>query len=149
MEAGFCYCAGMAGSTEHRRAPRRQVVEIRKTGSWGNVVYQHVLECGHIEKRPRATSAPKLACVWCLRSESKQKEMEALSLPAPRSFINDEDTASIESAIMSAQATIASKLGVDIDAVDIATKDVNGILEIKHATVFLTARDVRNIAGLT
>lgn len=137
----------MAGSTEHRRAPRRQVVEIRKTGSWGNIVYQHVLECGHIEKRPRATSAPKLACVWCLRSESKQKEMEALALPSSRTFVDDENSASVESAIMSAQATIASRLGVNIDAVDIVARDVNGVLEIKHATVFLTARDVRNIAG--
>ena len=137
----------MPGSTEHRRAPRKAVVEIRKTGSWGNIVYHHVLECGHIEKKPRASSSPKLACVWCLRAEQAEKHLEVLSLPAPRAFVTDEDSASAESLIMSAQATIASRLGVNSDAVDIVLHDVNGLLEIKYATVFLSANEVRKIAG--
>jgi hypothetical protein len=48
---------------------------------------------------------------------------------------------------MSAQATIASRLGVNTDAVDIVLHDVNGTLEIKYATVFLSASEVRKITG--
>jgi hypothetical protein len=137
----------MAGSTEHRRAPRKSVVEIRKIGSWGNIVYHHVLECGHIEKKPRASSSPKLACAWCLRADEIEKSLTMLALPSNRSVIDDEDSASVETSIMSAQATIASRLGVNTDAVDIVLHDVNGTLEIKYATVFLSASEVRKITG--
>jgi hypothetical protein len=137
----------MAGSTEHRRAPRKSVVEIRKIGSWGNIVYHHVLECGHIEKKPRASSSPKLACAWCLRADEIEKSLTMLALPSNRSIIDDEDSASVETSIMSAQATIASRLGVNTDAVDIVLHDVNGTLEIKYATVFLSASEVRKITG--
>jgi hypothetical protein len=137
----------MAGSTEHRRAPRKSVVEIRKIGSWGSIVYHHVLECGHIEKKPRASTSPKLACAWCLRASEVQEQLASLALPAPRSTVTDEDSASVESSIMSAQATIASRLGVNTDAVDIVLHDVNGTLEIKYATVFLSASEVRKITG--
>jgi hypothetical protein len=137
----------MAGSTEHRRAPRKSVVEIRKIGSWGNIVYHHVLECGHIEKKPRASTSPKLACAWCLRADEIEKSLTMLALPSNRSIIDDEDSASVETSIMSAQATIASRLGVNTDAVDIVLHDVNGTLEIKYATVFLSASEVRKITG--
>ena len=139
----------MAGSTEHRRAPRRSVVEVRKVGSWGNIVYHHILACGHIEKRPRNESQKKLACIWCLRAEQKTLEMASLATVPARSFVSDEDFATREAFIMDAQATIASKLGVATDAVDVVTQDVNGVLEIKYATVFLTANDVHRIAGRT
>jgi hypothetical protein len=137
----------MAGSTEHRRAPRKSVVEIRKIGSWGNIVYHHVLECGHIEKKPRASTSPKLACAWCLRADEIEKSLTMLALPSNRSIIDDEDSASVETSIMSAQATIASRLGVNTDAVDIVLHDVNGTLEIKYATVFLSASEVRKMTG--
>jgi hypothetical protein len=137
-------------TTEHRKAPRRAVKEIRKTGRWGQYAYHHVLECGHIEVRPRASSTKKLACVWCLRSEGVEKEMTALLTPPKRNnFTSDEDLANIESYVASVKATIASRLGVDMEAVDVVVKDVQGDLEIKHATVFLSARDVRKIAGQT
>jgi hypothetical protein len=137
----------MAGSTEHRRAPRKSVVEIRKVGSWGNIVYHHVLECGHIEKKPRASTSPKLACAWCLRAEEVEKSLTMLALPSNRAVIDDEDSASVETSIMSAQATIAARLGINTDAVDIVLHDVNGTLEIKYATVFLSASEVRKITG--
>ncbi len=123
------------------------MVEIRKVGSWGNIVYHHVLECGHIEKKPRASTSPKLACAWCLRAEEVEKSLTMLALPSNRAVIDDEDSASVETSIMSAQATIAARLGINTDAVDIVLHDVNGTLEIKYATVFLSASEVRKITG--
>ena len=143
--AGCCYCWAM--STEHRRSPRREVKEIRKTGRWGQVSYHHILECGHIEARPRASTSKKLACVWCLRSENVQKEMLSLSSPPKNNYTSDDELANTEAYIASVKATIASRLGVDAEAVDVVVKDVQGELEIRSATVFLSARDVRKIAG--
>lgn len=138
----------MSGSTEHRRSPRRDVVEIKKMGSWGNIEYHHFLSCGHVEKRPRASRAPKLACVWCLRSESKALEMRALAQPA-RSVYVEERYADDETEIYNVRATLASRMGVPIEAVDVVVRDTGGKLEIQHATVFLSANEVRRIAGPT
>lgn len=133
-------------TTERRKAPRREVKEIRRVGSWGNVEYHHVLVCGHIEKKPRASSAPKIACAWCLRTEAKELEMVALTQTV-RPQIDDENLASEETEVKMAQASIASQFGVRADAVDVVTKDVDGVLQIRYATVFLTEKDVRRIAG--
>jgi hypothetical protein len=138
----------MTGSTEHRRAPRRDVVEIRRMGGWGSVEYQHVLSCGHIENRARASSAPKLACVWCLRAETKEIEMAELSKsPTIVDDLSDGEIASIETEIRLTQASIASFMGIDTDAVDVVVKDIGGNLKINYAQVFLSAKDVRRIAG--
>lgn len=138
----------MTGSTEHRRAPRRDIVEIRRMGGWGSVEYQHVLSCGHIENRARASTAPKLACVWCLRAEAKVIEMAELSKPPTIiEDLSDSEIATIETEIRLTQASIASFMGVDVDAVDIIVKDVGGNLKINHAQVYLSYKDVRRIAG--
>lgn len=135
-----------SGSTEHRRSPRRDVFEIKKVGSWGNIEYHHILSCGHIEKRPRATRAPKLACVWCLRSEQKEIEMKSLATPS-RVHIEEERYADDEMEIQNIRATLASQMNVPIESVDVVARDENGKLKIHHATVFLSALEVRRIAG--
>lgn len=138
----------MAGSTEHRRAPRKAVKEIKRVGGWGEVKYHHILECGHIEVRPRATTAPKIACAWCLRTVDKEKEMKALATPTPPSYYDDSTTlASDEAEINITHASLASRFGVPIEAVDIIVRDVGGKLEVVSARVFLSASDVRRIAG--
>ena len=136
----------MAGSTEHRRSPRRDVTEIKKVGAWGNIEYHHILSCGHIEKRPRASRAPKLACVWCLRSEQKEIEMKSLASPS-QVRIHEERYADEETEIYNVRAALSSRMNVPIEAVDVVVKDINGKLEIQHATVFLSAIEVRRIAG--
>lgn len=129
-------------TTEHRRAPRRDVTEIRRVGGWGNVKYHHVLSCGHIETRPRASTAPKLACVDCLRTESQVSEMKAITAPARVPLIGDDEMATAETEVSLMKATIASRFGVSSEAVDLVTADEGGILRIRYATVFLTERDV-------
>lgn len=135
-------------TTEHRRAPRRDVLEIRRVGGWGSVVYHHVLSCGHIEKRPRASSAPKLACVWCLRAEEVKITMELLAAgPARNTSIDDDELATVETEAQMIKATLSSKFGVPIDAVDVVMGDDGGNLRIRYATIFLTEKDVRRITG--
>lgn len=135
-------------TTEHRRAPRRDVVEIRRVGGWGSVSYHHVLSCGHIEKRPRATTAIKLACVWCLRAEKVESTMASLAIAQPRAtFIDDDELASIETETQMMKASLSSHFGIPIDAVDVVMTDDAGNLRMRYATIFLTERDVRRITG--
>ncbi len=133
-------------STEHRRAPRREVVDISRIGAWGQVSYQHKLSCGHIESRPRASTSKMLACVWCLRSESINKEMLALAAPPVQivpeleQSIND-----FETDVEKIRAGISSKFSIPLDAVDIQVSDIGGQLVIKSGVVFLSAQDVARL----
>jgi hypothetical protein len=134
-------------TTEHRKAPRRDVLEIRRIGNWGNVKYMHILSCGHMEVRPRASNSPKLACVECLRIDSRVIEMNSVASPTRISDVTDDEMATAETEIYLAQANIASKFGVSIDSVDVVTIDDGGNLRVRYATVFLTEKDVRRIAS--
>jgi len=136
----------MSGSTEHRRAPRRQIKEIQKVGTWGNIEYRHILSCGHIEIRPRASRAPKLACAWCLRAEDKQIEMIALAQQPPR-IIDDIEFSNEEQEVQMIRGAIAKRLNVSSEAVDVVVRDTGGRLEIINVRVFLSASEARRIAG--
>lgn len=122
-------------------------MEIRRVGGWGSVSYHHVLSCGHIEKRPRASSAPKLACVWCLRAEEVKNTMAALVAGPTRNSIDDDELATVETEAQMIKASLSSQFGVPIDAVDVVMADDAGNLRIRYATIFLTERDVRRITG--
>lgn len=132
-------------TTEHRKAPRREVLEIRRIGGWGKVKYHHFLSCGHMESRPRASASPKLACVECLRLESRVLEMKSVSSPTRTDLISDGEMATAETEIYLIQAAIASKFGVEINDVDLVMMDDAGILRIQYATIFLAEKYVRKI----
>ena len=131
-------------TTEHRKAPRRRVVEIRRVGSWGNVVYEHRLECGHTERRHRAVSSNSLACAWCLRSQAKEIEIRSLSSPAKTIEIDIQKT---EIEIARAEAAIAHTLNVSLEQVEVSVVDKFGEQKISGAVVFLSESDVRSLIG--
>ena len=135
-------------TTEHRKAPRRDVVEISREGAWGKVKYRHLLSCGHTEVRPRAASTPKLACAWCLRVVEKDVEIKALSA-GTQTQVDDlnEQLAKEEIDISKTKAAIALRFQIPQEAIDIVVSDVNGNLVIKHALLFLSARDVSRLSG--
>jgi hypothetical protein len=83
-----------------------------------------------------------------LRAETKEIEMAELSKsPTIVDDLSDGEIASIETEIRLTQASIASFMGIDTDAVDVVVKDIGGNLKINYAQVFLSAKDVRRIAG--
>lgn len=135
-------------TTEHRKAPRRQVVEISREGAWGKVKYRHLLSCGHTEVRARAASTPKLACAWCLRAVEKDVEIKALSAGV-QSQIDDinEQLAKEEIDISKTKAAIALRFQIPQEAIDVVVADINGNLVIKHALLFLSAKDVSRLSG--
>jgi len=134
-------------TTEHRKAPRRDVVEISREGAWGKVKYQHLLSCGHTEARARAATSPKLACAWCLRADEKDSEIKALSAGAIPSYVDtNEQSAEEEITVNRVRATIAARFKIPLDAIDIVVADVNGNLIIKNALVFLSSSDVARLS---
>jgi len=133
-------------TTEHRRAPRREVVEITRAGAWGQVKYQHKLSCGHIESRLRAASSQTLACVWCLRASEINDQIKSLSAPPIQAVPEEEQSlTSFEMNVEKLRAGIASKFSVPIDAIDVSIVDVNGQLVIKSGLVFLSANDIARL----
>lgn len=133
-------------TTERRRAPRRKIVSVEKTGRWGQLSYVHNLACGHNDVRKRAATTDEIACMWCLRAEEKDKELKKLTAPAVQSVFYDDNLADQEIRIEKTRAALASRIGVPMEAVDISAEDISGELVIRSAIVYLSAKDVARIA---
>ena len=129
-------------TTEHRKAPRRKVEGIDRIGNWGSVKYHHLLECGHTEIRARASRAPKLGCAWCLRTEAKVAEMEALAIPYREPLDYDERLGQNEIQVARLQGSLAKALGVPTEAVDLVVTEKGGDLTVESAVVYLSPRDI-------
>ena len=131
-------------TTEHRKAPRRKIIEIRRTGEWGKITYEHVLECGHTEKRPRASGSPQIACAWCLRSQAKEIEIIALAKPAKVSSV---DSSINEIEIARVKAKLSHVLSVSQEQIEISVIDKFGEQVISGAVVFLSEANVHKLIG--
>jgi len=137
-------------TTEHRKAPRQDVVTISREGAWGKVEYRHLLSCGHTEVRVRAASTPKLACAWCLRAAEKDGEMKALTAGAIPVHVDiNEKNAEEEIDISRMKAAIASRFKIPLEAIDIVASDISGNLVVKHALVFLSSSDIARLSKPT
>lgn len=136
-------------TTERRRAPRRKITSIEKIGRWGQLSYHHKLSCGHVDIRKRAATSDEIACMWCLRAEEKEVELKKLTTPPVQSVFYDDNLAAEETRIEKTRAAIAARIGVPMEAVDIASEDVGGLLVIRSAVVYLSARDINRISGDT
>lgn len=139
-----------------KKAPKRDVIEIVKAGSWGKIEYRHRLSCGHVEARKRVAPAPQMACTWCVVAEEKDQDLRRLTAPQPtRQVIVDvadiiddmnADLAGEENASV-VQAGLAASLKVPLDAIDVVLEDDGGELRLAYAVVFLTAADARRLAS--
>ena len=125
-----------------KSAPQKNIVSIDKQGGWGDVSYYHKLECGHIEVRKRASSAPKIACTWCVIGEEKGRELRALTIIQPPMLeeVWDfyDDTTTEEVNVAQLRAGVANAIGCPQDNVEVvATIDDMNVLRVNYVTVFL------------
>lgn len=134
-------------TTDHRKAPRRKILTVTKTGSWGNVTYRHELSCGHIETRKRAATSEDIACAWCFRTRQKNSEMKAL-VRGPFSLVEEPDLSLEEMRIDKTKAALSTRFNVPLDAVDVVAEDINGKLVIKNAVIYLSPLDVEKLTRL-
>jgi len=142
----------VAGEPISRKAaPRRRVVEISRTGSWGRVEYEHRLDCGHIERRKRAASTEEMACTGCVLAEKHQKNLNEqvdndqfdeyssiLDQLAHQVAMSEREAAVIKAALV-------STFGVSPEAVDVVLEDDDGTLNLSYAVVLLSADEIRLI----
>ena len=70
---------------ERRQAPKQKILSINRVGAWGKVRYEHKLDCGHSEILPRASSAKRIACTWCVKAQEKEEELRQLVSPQKNS----------------------------------------------------------------
>ena len=138
-----------------KKAPFRDVIEIVKSGQWGDVVYKHRLSCGHIEERKRVAPANRMACTWCVVAAEKEQDLRRLTAPQPTSQVLidvadliDQDTRdlAVEEDASRIQAGLAAALGVPANSVDVILEDDDGALRLSYAIVFLSASDAKRLA---
>ena len=130
---------------EHRTAPRRTIESIDRKGIHGSVKYHHLLECGHTEIRTRASRAPKLGCAWCFRTAEKEREVGAITLSPIRTLDYDERLGQNEVSVARLRGSLASALGVPIEAVDLVVTERGADLTVESAVVFLSPRDIARL----
>ena len=129
-------------TTEHRKAPRRAIQSIERMGRHGSVKYHHLLECGHTEIRTRASRAPKLGCAWCHRTTVKEREVGAVTLSSTMTLDYDERLGQNEVSVARLRGSLASALGVPIEAVDLVVTENGADLTVESAVVFLSPGDI-------
>lgn len=142
----------MAGESVSRKAaPRRRIIDISRTGSWGRVEYEHRLDCGHIERRKRASSTDEMACTGCVLAEQHQKNLDK-QVDKPEfdeySAILDQlahQVAMSEREAAVIKAALVSTFGVLPEAVDVVLEDNDGTLNLSYAVVLLSADEIRTI----
>jgi len=134
-------------TTEHRKAPRKTVESIDRVGGWGNVKYLHHLECGHIESRPRASTAPKLGCVACLRVKNRQ-EPEGLQQVNVEVVDFGAQIAQDEITTNQLASRLAKTLGVPTEAIGLHQEiQESGRSSVQYAVVYLSKDDIYRIIG--
>lgn len=138
-----------------KKAPQKEVLSIDRTGEWGKVEYHHRLSCGHTEMRKRPSTAPKIACSWCVVAGEKQEELRALAIretvmtevPLDDIVVYDDD---FEHEIDAGRlrAGLVSALGVQPEAVEVVSEvDESGDLSARYVVLFLDLSTASRLAG--
>lgn len=135
-----------------KSAPQQIVLSIERIGGWGRVEYHHTLECGHVEIRKRASTAPSIACTWCVVASDKGRELQALRIIQPPvieevwDFYDNSITDEVTVAKM--RGDIASVIGCSQGDVEVvSTVGEDGILRVMYATIFLDSLSIKKILG--
>lgn len=142
------FWSNLSGVPVNRKAaPRRQVVQIERVGSWGRVEYLHHLECGHISSRKRAATTDVLACDGCVLA---QQHEENLRKQDDHGAVNDEIWDALGSQIAISEreaalikAALVAQFGVPAEAVDVVLGDDDGVMRLQYAVILLSADEVR------
>tara|TARA_R110000796_G_scaffold51117_8_gene120602 strand:- start:4255 stop:4626 length:372 start_codon:yes stop_codon:yes gene_type:complete len=118
-----------------KRGPKRLVTQAVRLGEYGKTKWHIELECGHSVESPRKPkiNEERLCCKTCGAPPPPLTLMQALSEDREeRDFFEPYDPMGE----LKTKATIAAKVGVPLDQVDI----VNGT-----ATIFLDAQQVKRL----
>ena len=144
----------MAGDSL-KAAPRREVKSITKKGDWGEVIYLHLLSCGHTEIRKRQSPATHIACSGCVTAKEFARSgptglLEVSEGQQGQDFddlVVEDQFASAEADASRLRAGIAKTFGIPVDAVDVALTAQAGVPEVAYVLVFLDAQTARRLSN--
>lgn len=104
---------------------------MRRVGSYGSVWWLHDLECGHVERRKRASAKPAIGCAAC-----KSDERLLINVLKAPEFDPGRD-AQVQIEADQLKAKLASALGVPLDAVGVQVATGKQGLQVSGAMIFL------------
>lgn len=109
-----------------RQVPKRkQTGHVVRRGAYPNVVWEHYLECGHVEKRKRKAVGSQIACQTCGRLQDEEKQ-GVRSVPDLERFRLDEEH------------RIAATFDVPPERVTVIVESRNGQAQVVDARVDVT-----------
>lgn len=131
-----------------KSAPRRDVVDVRRVGDWGEVRYRHRLSCGHTEERKRPAKASVIACSACSVDKRLSRKMFLLDTGSDQSENYDlisSEFAQAEMLSVRIRGAIAARLGVTLEDVDVLISDVDGRFAVASASVHIDGQTAMRI----
>lgn len=138
-----------------KKAPQREILSIDRRGEWGKVEYDHRLSCGHTETRKRPSTAPKIACSWCVIAVAKDEELKSLAVretvitevPLDDFVTYDEDALhDVDAGRL--RAGLVSALGVPPESVEVVSEvGDDGSLSTSYVVVFMDLSTATRLAG--
>ena len=117
--------------SDRHSGPRREVKRVRRVGFYGSVWWLHDLECGHVERRKRASSKSEIGCAAC-----KSDERLLINVLRTPEFDSGRD-AQVQVEADQLRARLASALGVPLDAVGVQVATGGQGLQVSGAMIFL------------
>lgn len=135
-------------SVNLKAAPRKEVVRIEKTGSWGQVEWLHHLECGHVESRKRKSTTTVLACTSCVLADRHKQNVAELSSEADDIELFDELGSKLaigERSVAQIRAELASRLSVPLDSIAVGVDDDSGEMNVSYAVILLTLDEIQRV----
>lgn len=137
-----------------KKAPQQEILSIDRTGEWGKVEYRHRLTCGHTELRKRPSTAPKIACSWCVVAEEKGQELATLATRdafmevLPEEAWYDAD-AEYEVDAGRLRAGLVLALGLPLESVEVVS-EVNefGDLQVRYVVAYMDVSTAKRLANI-
>lgn len=144
----------MSSDINLKKAPQQDILSIDRTGSWGKVEYRHRLTCGHTEVRKRPSTAPKIACSWCVIADEKKQELDLLprtpaiyEVPLEEPMYDADIAHDVDAGRLRAGLVLA--LGCAPEAVEVvAEMNEFGELESRYVVVFMDIATATRLARL-
>jgi hypothetical protein len=137
-----------------KKAPQKEILSIDRTGSWGKVEYRHRLTCGHTEVRKRPSTAPTIACSWCVVAGEKGQELASLAVreefidvPLEEPWYDADAEYEVDAGRLRAGLVLA--LGLTPEAVEVVSEvDEFGELGARYVVVFMDLSTAKRLAHM-
>jgi hypothetical protein len=124
---------------DRHKGPRKEIVGVKKIGSYGTTWWLHDLECGHIERRKRKSPLDHIGCASC-------KQSERLLINVLREEEDPATDMQVEIEASRLRAGLSASLGIPLESVEVNIRMVGRASVITGAMVWLHTEAAKNVA---